>query len=182
MYMNPYQEYIRDLLSEYGALLKRQLMKMINFKFRTQKSSIDGYIYQMCRYADYEVIAVGADDAVCQKGTQPDYDVIRSFDVLLAFMPKVQYHRKCRGFISIVFIIEMDEYDKEVSVIPVKAGHEKAVSSFANDKFDNGNCEIVIFLLENKVQLKLVQTGCNHKFAVVEQSGVKFIKHNIQNN
>ena len=182
MYMNPYQQYIRDLLSEYGALLKRQLMQMINFKVRTQKSSIDGYIYQMCRYADYEVVAIGADDAVCRKGTEPDYDMIRSFDVLLAFMPKAQYHRKSRDFISIVFIIETDEYDKEVSVIPVQNGREKAVSSFANDKFGNEKCEVAIFLLEDKEQLKLMQTACNHKFAVIEKSGVKFIKHNIHNN
>lgn len=182
MYMNPYQQYIRDLLDEYGALLKRQLLKMINFKFRTQKSSIDGYILQMCRYADYEVVAIGADDAVCQKGTEPDYDIIRSFDVLLAFMPKAQYHRKSRDFISIVFIIETDECDKEVFVIPVKAGHEKAVSSFTNDKFDNEKNEVVIFLLEDKEQIKRLQTNSNHKFAVIEKSGVKFIKHNIHNN
>ncbi len=182
MYMNPYQEYIKELLDEYDTLLKRQLLQMINFKFRTQKSNIDGYISQMCRYADYEVVAVGADEAVCRKGTEPDYDIIRSFDVLLAFIPKARYHRKSRGFISIVFIIETDELDKEVSVIPVKAGYEKMVSSFADDKFDAEKCEVAIFLLADKEQLKLIHTECNHRFAVIEKSGVKFIKHNIQNN
>lgn len=182
MYMNPYQEYIKDLLCEYGALLKRQLMQMINFKFCAQKSSIDGYVSQMCRYADYEVIVVGADEVVCRKGTEPDYDIIRSFDILLAFMPKVQYHRKSRNFVSIVFIITTDEHDKEVAVIPVKSGNEKIISSFANDKFGNEKCGVVIFLLEDKAQLQSVQTECNHKFAVIEKSGVQFIKHNIQNN
>ncbi len=181
MYLNPYQEYIKELLCEYDSLLKRQLLKMINYKFNTQMDNIDGYVAQMCQFADYKVLAVGNDEAVCREGAEPDYDIIRSFDVLLAFIPKVQHHRKSRDFISIVFIIGTEEHDKEISVIPVKAGREQRVSSFSRDKFDAEKCELAIFLLDSKEQLNLIDTGCNHKFAIIDSSGVKFMKHNIPN-
>ncbi len=179
MYLNSYQEYIKILIAEYGTLLIRQLLQMINFKFDKEKESIDGYVSQMCRFDDYELVMVGNEKAMCRKGDVPDYDIIRSFDVMLAFIPRIQHHRKSRDFISIVFIISSKDHEKEIFVIPVKSGNEKIISDYADDKFTAEKCEVVIFLLDNKEQLKFIQTECNHKFAVLEKDGVKFLKHNI---
>ena len=179
MYMNPYQRYIRDLLNEYGSLLKRQLLQMVNFRFNTNFKDIESYTHQMCSFADYVIVEVGKEQAMAHKDTEIDFDIIRSFDVMLAFLPKLLHHRRSRDLISIAFFVGTDEMIKEVYVLPVGCGNERVVSSYANDKFTDEKNEVVIFLLEDKKQLKLMHTNKNHKFALIEQSGVKFIKHNI---
>lgn len=93
MYMNAFQQYIAELLDEYDTLLSRQLLAAVNFKFKLELPNIDGYTMQMCRYGDYAKVANGGDFIFCRKSCEPDYDIIRAFDVMLSFQPKVVWHR-----------------------------------------------------------------------------------------
>lgn len=124
MYMNAYQKYIEELLEEYGPLLQRQLLTMVNHKFRIELPNLDGYAEQMCYYGDYEKYAISNDFVISPKGAETDYDMIRSIDVMLKFLPQVIWHRKSRDFISVRFFVSTLEHDKEISVIPVKQGME----------------------------------------------------------
>ena len=180
MYFNKIQEYISSLLDEYGPLLQRQLLQMVNNEFNTRMPHINNYIQQMCTYADFERTELGKEYIVSRKGIEPDFDVIRSFDVLIAFLPNVIHHRKSKNLVSIAFFTHSELNEKEVFVIPVKEGAENMVVSFANDKFGEAKCEIVIFLLENKKQMKLINPNCNYRFAVYGKKGVSFMKANTK--
>ncbi len=173
MYRNHFQEYIASLLEEYGALQKRQIQQMVNYEFNTHLPNIDGYVAQMCRYDEFDIIS---DDIVASKGVEVDYDIIRSFDVLLAFMPKVHHHRRSRDSVSIAFFIQTDTMDKEVYVVPVRDGAEHVICSYADDKFRSKISEVVIFLLDDKNQIKKMHAGCNHKLAIFDKNGVKFLE------
>ena len=182
MYFNKIQEYILSLLDEYGPLLHRQLLQMVNNEFNAKIPHLNNYIQQMCAYGDFEQTELGKDYIFSRKGIEPDFDVIRSFDVLIAFLPNVIQHRKSKGLVSIAFFTHSELNEKEVFVIPVKEGTENMVVSFANDKFGDAKCEIVIFLLEDKKQMKLINPSCNYRFAVYGKKGVSFMKANTKNN
>ncbi len=85
MYMNACQKYIAELLDEYGPLLDRQLLAMVNFKFSTKLTTLDGYISQMCRFSDFIKLPASKDIILARKGDEPDYDIIRAFDVMIRF-------------------------------------------------------------------------------------------------
>ena len=156
MYMNAYQQYIAELLDEYGALLSRQLQAAVNHKFTVELPNIDGYAAQMCRYGDYEKIAYGDSFIFCRKNCEPDYDIIRAFDVMLSFQPQVVWQRRSREPFALRFFVSTLKHDKEMLVIPVRQGSESEISAYAADKFDNDPCVVVIFLLESKEQMKRI--------------------------
>ena len=174
--MNSCQKYIAELIDEYDSLLERQIMTMINHKFNVNLTTIEGYVSQMCQFGDYIKIPYREDNIICMKSVEPDYEIIRSFEVMLAFLPRVIWHRRSREFISIRFFVNTLKHDKEVSVIPVKGGMEKALGKYAEDKIGNVKCEVVIFLLEQKEQMQLIESDCCCKFAVIEKDGVVFYK------
>ena len=176
MYMNNCQKYIAELIGEYGPLLQRQLLALVKHKFKAEIETIDGYVYQMCKFSDYEKTGEGDEAIVVIKGSIPDYDIIRSFDVMLAFLPQVIWHRKSKSFISLCFFINTPDHDKEIYVIPVQQGAEKTVSDYASDKFEYAKCEVVMFLLETMEQMKLINPDCYYKFALLGTEGVKFFK------
>lgn len=122
------------------------------------------------------MIPYGGDYILHIKGDEPDYDMIRSFEVLLSFFPKVIWHRKSRKPVSICFLASTLEHDRVVSVIPVQQGNEKILSRYADDKFENEKCEVVIFLLETKEQMKLVKSTCNYRYALIARDGVVFLQ------
>ena len=175
-FMNAFQQYIAELLDEYGALLSRQLLAAVNHKFAVELPNIDGYAAQMCRYGDYEKTAYGGEFILCRKHCEPDYDIIRAFDVMLSFQPQVVWHRRSREPVAIRFFVSTLKHDKEMLVIPVKPGDEREISAYAVDKFDNNPCEVVIFLLESKEQMKRIHVNCNCRFALITSGGVKFFK------
>ena len=176
MYMNAYQQYIAELLDEYGALLSRQLLVAVNHKFAAELPNIDGYAAQMCRYGDYAKIAHGADFILCRKSWEPDYDIIRAFDVMLSFRPQVVGHRRSREPVAMRFFVSTPKHDKEMIVIPVKTGGEREISAYAADKFESDPCVVVIFLLESKDQMKRIRTDCNCRYALITSGGVAFFK------
>ena len=176
MFMNAYQQYIAELLDEYGALLSRQLLAAVNHKFAVELPNIDGYAAQMCRYGDYEKIAYGGDFILCRKSCEPDYEIIRAFDVMLSFQPQVVWHRRSREPVAMRFFVSTLKHDKEMLVIPVKQGGEREISAYAADKFDNDPCVVVIFLLESKEQMKHIRTDCNCRYAIITGSSVAFFK------
>lgn len=176
MYMNNCQKYIAELLNEYGPLLQRQLLALVRHHFKTEINSLDGYISQMCKLGGYEKTG-GDDEAVIGiKGSEPDYDVIRSMEVVLAFLPQVIWHRKSKGYVSICFFISTPEHDKEIYIVPVKQGAERQISKFVDDKFENIKCEVVMFLLETAEQMELIKPECCCKFALIKHEGVRFFK------
>ena len=176
MFLNPYQKYIDELIKEYGPLEARQLTSLVNIKFRTKFRNLDIYIEQMARYNDYERIGNEKNALVGIQGMQPDYDVIRSIEVMLYFLGQVVSHRRCRDYVSIRFYLCGGNHTKEVSVIPVKKGYERRVSEYVNDKFTSDKSEVVMYLLEDKSQIKKITTNCYQRFAVIEDKGVVFYK------
>ena len=176
MFMNAYQKYISELLSEYGSLLKSQLLKLVNHKFKCALPNLNGYVSQLCRFADFEEIVYGRDTIVLHKGDVPDYDMIRSVSVMLSFLESIVMHNKSSGMITIRFYVSSGENDKEISIIPVKQGGEKQAQHFADDKFTDTKCEVVIFLLDNREQKQFIKAKCNCKFAVISEKGPIFYK------
>ncbi len=176
MYLNLYQQYIAELISEYGSLSKNQLLAMINCKSQWPKSNIDGYIEQMCRFGDYAEMPMRDKSIVYRKGGVIDYDIIRSFDVMVAFLPAVVHHHKSKDNISIIFTISTEQHEKDIFVIPVKLGDERRISIYVNDKFENHKSEVVIFLLEEEKQMQNICADCNHRYAIITKDGVKFMK------
>ena len=176
MYMNAFQQYIAELLDEYDTLLSRQLLAAVNFKFKLELPNIDGYTMQMCRYGDYAKVAHDGDFIFCRKSCEPDYDIIRAFDVMLSFQPKVVWHRRSREPVAMRFFVSTLKHDKEMLVIPVRQGSEYKISAYVADKFDNDPCVVVIFLLEAKEQIQRIRVECNYRFALITSSGVAFFK------
>ena len=176
MYLNAYQKYVEELVNEYESLLISQILKAVNGKFGIELPNINDYIEQMCHYDDYEKERYGDDYILYVKGGEANYDMIRSFDVMLSFLPQVVRHRKSRKPVSICFLASTLEHDREMFVIPVQQGNERMLSRYASDKFDNEKCEIVIFLLETKEQMKLIKSTCNYRYALITSDGVDFFK------
>lgn len=180
MYLNAYQRYVEELIGEYESLLLSQLLNAVNFKFGIELPSIEDYAKQMCYYGDYKMLAYGSDYILHVKGGEPNYDMIRSFDVMQSFLPQVIWHRKSREPVSIRFFVSTLEHDREISVIPVQQGNERMLARYADDKFEDQKCEVVIFLLETKEQMKLIKSTCNYRFALITKDGVVFYKKDAQ--
>lgn len=174
MYLNVFQEYIQDLLYEYGPLLKRQLLPAVNSHFGSKLHNLDGYAEQMYRFGDFRTGFIGNDEYLGFKGEEPNIDMIRSFDVMLAFLPNVRWHRKSQGFISIRFLAGTKKNEKEICVIPVKYGIEQIVADYVNDTTDNAKCEITVFLLEDKNQMQKINIKSFCKFALIGKNEVEF--------
>ena len=176
MYLNAYQKYIDELIDEYGALLERQLAVMVNAKFKTNFKSISSYTQQMCTFSDFKKERCGNDNIFMRSGIEPDFDIIRSFEVMLKFIPNIISHNKSKGNISIRFFVNVNDNNKEICIIPVKQGYERMICSYVADKFKNERNEVVIFLLDAKEQIKLINVDCNCKFSVVTENGAVFFK------
>ena len=176
MFFNAYQKYIAELIDEYGSLLKSQLLRLVNQKFNAGLANLDGYIMQMCCFADFAELPQGGDTVVLHRGHDPDYDAIRSVEVMLGFLKNLVRHNKSRGYVSVRFYVTAKDGEKEICVVPVKTGAEQQVSAYAADKFDAVKSEIVIFLLDNKDQMRLINTDCNCRFALVTDNGAVFFK------
>ena len=172
--MNQYQKQIARLIDEYGCLTKRQLLLLVNAELGTHIPNLDGYISQMCRFADYEEIPYANGTILAGKGSEPDFDVMRSAEVMLCFLDKIVLHGRGQKPVTIRLFINQEQHMKAVYIIPVKTGEEQALSAFTADKFRKEKNEIVIFLLENREQMK--QMGANGKLAVVEKHRVVFFK------
>lgn len=104
MYLNVFQRYMKELIDEYGPLLKRQLLIMVNFHIGSRLKNIDGYAFQMCQFGNFQTGRLGGDEYIGYKGEMPNIDMIRSVDVMLAFLPNVRQHRKSSGLVSIKFL------------------------------------------------------------------------------
>lgn len=176
MYLNAYQKYMEELLDEYDSLLLSQLLKAVNNKFGAKLQGIDDYAKQMCRYGDYKMTAYGTQYILLREGGEPDYAMIRSFDIMLSFLPQVVWHRRGRDPISMRFFVSTLEHDREISVIPVQQGKERMITEYASDKFDDEKCEVVIFLLEIREQMQQIKPNCNYRYALITKTGVAFYK------
>lgn len=176
MYLNAYQKYIDELIDEYGALLERQLLMMVNARFKTALKNISSYTQQMCTFSDFKKEQYGNEYIFMNNSAEADFDIIRSFEVMLKFIPNIISHNKSKGNISIRFFVNANEHNKEICIIPVKQGYEKLISSYVADKFKNERNEVVIFLLDTKEQIKLINADCNCKFSVVTEKGAVFFK------
>lgn len=176
MYLNAFQKIIKELLDEYDSLLIRQLIVYGNDRLKTRIKNIDNYVRQMCLHGDYEKVEVGHEVALCKKGSEPDYDIIRSFDVMLSFVKDVISHRKSKNPTSIHFFVRTKTHDKEMIVLPIKNGDEKFVISYANNEFSDEKCEVVLFLLDDRTQMKIINSSCNYRLVLITKNGVEFFK------
>lgn len=174
MYMNQYQKQIARLIDEYGSLTKSQLLLLVNAELGTHIPNLDGYISQMCHFTDYEEIPYAESTILLRKGCEPDYDVIRSVSVMLCFVDKIVSHGRGRKPVSVRLFISREQHIQQISIIPVNQGEEQMLSTFAEDRIGNDKNSIVIFLIKDREQIKLMNT--NSRFAVIEKQGVVFFK------
>lgn len=174
MYKNFYQKQMEALLEEYGPLLKRQFLELFNKTNSYQLKNVDGYSRQMCQFGNYETGWIGEEEYLGIKGSEPNADMIRSFDVLLTFMPDVVSYRKARQPVTIRFCAGIGEHEKDISIIPVKRGEEQSMALYASDRVNKQKCEIVIFLIEDKSQIDLLDVECIAKYAMIDKNGVSF--------
>ena len=175
MYLNIFQKYIDELLTTFGPLLKRQLLVMVNHKFNTKFYTIDGYVWQMCSFADYEEYEAANNVVVAKKGTEPDYDIIRSFDVMLEFAGDITEFRRGDYPVSICFYAETKSHTKEISIIPVREGTENGLCEFITD-LSQEKCQTVILLTDRKNSIKRFKGSGNILFAMIDKNGVRLFK------
>lgn len=174
VYMNQYHQYIKRLVDEYGPIKKEQARLMLNAHFHQKLSNIDNYISQMCHFDDFEISEFENKEVIGRKGAKPDADMIHSLDVMTAFLPNIKWHRKGRDLVMVRFFSESRKNIKEICVIPVHKGFEWIAVNYADDKLTEGKCEIAIFLLEDKRQIRAINARCQHRFAVIEDTGAVF--------
>lgn len=174
MYLNAYQKCIERLIDEYGCLSKPQLLCLVNAELGGHLPQLDGFIAQMCRYGDFTMLSEGGYEAVARKGTELDFCILRSLEVMLSFMPNVVAHHKGREPAAIHFFIDSGKGIKDVYIIPVKQGEEKMAAAYAKDKFAEKD-KIAIFLLDSREQMQFIQV--KGKFAIVDIQGVSFYKN-----
>ena len=172
MYKNRYQEQMIAMLEEYGPLLKRQFLELFNKTNSYQLKNVDGFCRQMCQFGNYETGWIGEEEYIGIKCSEPNVDIIRSFDVLLNFVPYVVSYRKARQPVTIRLCAGVGEHEKHISIIPVKPGEEQSIALYANDKINNNKCEIAIFLIEDKSQIELLDVKCNANYALLNKNGV----------
>ena len=127
-------------------------------------------------FSDYEIQQLGADVILMHKGTEPDYDIIRSFEVMLKFIPNIIAHNISKGYISIRFFVNSGDSNKEICIIPVRQGNARIICAYADDKFSSNKADIVIFLLDDKEQIKHIDVQCNCRYAIVTETGAVFFK------
>lgn len=173
--MNQYQKQIARLVDEYKSLTKRQLLRIVNKELGTNIPNLDRYIVQMCHFADYTEIPYPGGTILTEKGCEPDFDMIYSVDVMLCFLDKIILHGRGQPPVSIRFFIDQELNMKEINIVPVKLGEERKISVISEDKFNKGTGGIIIFLLEKREQIKLMDTT-NGRFAVIEKDNVFFFK------
>lgn len=147
---------------------------MLNAHFHQKLSNIDNYISQMCHFDDFEISEFENKEVIGRKGAKPDADMIHSLDVMTAFLPNIKWHRKGRDLVMVRFFSESRKNIKEICVIPVHKGFEWIAVNYADDKLTEGKCEIAIFLLEDKRQIRAINARCQHRFAVIEDTGAVF--------
>lgn len=176
MFLNVYQRYISELIDEYHSLLKRQLLILVNRRFGSHLPNLDGYLGQMCRFGDVSVIPYGSDAVVLPKGSEPDYTIIRSMEVMLQFLQHIVRHGRGKGEVSIRFSVTTPEAEKEICIIPVQSGLERQAAAWVGDRFTRFPSQMVIFLLDSKEQMQCISVDCSHRFAVVTEGGVAFYK------
>ena len=172
--MNQYQKQIARLVDEYKCLAKHQLLRMVNKELGTHISNLDGYIAQMCRFADYTEIPYPGGTILTEKGCEPDFDMIRSVEVGLCFLDKTVSHERGQKPVYLRLFTIQGQNMKEICIIPVRAGDECVLSDFSSGKYSGNRNEILIFLLENREQIKRINT--NNRLAVIENNSVVFFK------
>lgn len=177
MYMNKIQLYIASLLREYGPLLKRQLVCLVNLQFASNFSHLDKYIAQMCSFAAYMEWEEAGERYVGEKGTAANYDVIRALEVMLSFGESVLEHHKCEKVATVRFCAQAEHGVKFLSVIPVRCGQEQSASIWVHDTVSGKGNEIIIFLLENVEQMRCFPIKRSCRYAVLDSTGkVMFFK------
>lgn len=174
MYKNRYQEQMEAMLREYGPLLKRQFLELFNKTNSYQLKNVDGFCRQMCQFGNFETGWIGKEEYIAIKGSEPNIDIIRSFDVMLTFVPNVVSFERSKAPVTMRFCAGLGEHEKHISIIPVKPGEEQSASLYANDKIGDNKCEIAIFLLEDKSQIELLNIEVNAKYALIDKNGVSF--------
>lgn len=174
MYRNRYQEQMLALLEEYGPLLKRQFLELFNKTYSYQLKNVDGYCRQMCQFGNFETGWIGDEEYLSIKGSEPNIDIIRSFDVLLTFVPNVVSFRRSKPPVTIRFYAGDKEHEKDIFILPVKPGEEIEAVKFAADKVEVWKSEIVIFLIEDKSQIDMLNIESNAKYALIDKNGVSF--------
>ena len=171
MYMNRFQKYIDELITTFGPLLKRQLLVLVNHRFNTSKPTLDGYIKQMCSFSDYKEYEYANNVIVTKGGDEPDFDIIRSVDVMLEFIDDLTEYKRAKYPVSIRFYAETKSHTKEISIIPVRKGTEEGLSELIAD-LSQEKCQTVILLLDNRKSLGKFKRGDNILFASVDKNGV----------
>lgn len=174
MYKNRYQEQMIAMLEEYGPLLKRQFLEFFNKTNSYQLKNVDGFCRQMCQFGNFETGWIGNEEYIAIKGSEPNIDIIRSFDVMLTFVPNVVSFERSKSPVAIRLCAGLGEHEKHISIIPVKPGEEQVALLYANDKIGDNKCEIAIFLIEDKSQIELLGIEANAKYAVLDKNGVSF--------
>lgn len=86
MYLNLYQKYILELLTEYGGLLKRQLEVMVKHFKESHLYNIDGYLEQLRRFGRIEFADCKGECAVILPGREINEVVVTAFDIMLNFL------------------------------------------------------------------------------------------------
>lgn len=176
--MNIFQRYIKELLDEFGPLLQHQLEELVRHKTGIPLPNLDGYISQMCQFDDYVKTELYGEFLVSLVGAEPDFDIIRSIKVMLCFIDNLVDYCKGSEHSALMFIAVTDGAEKDLCVIPVKKGMEHIVSAQVDNAYKNPGT-IIIFLLDDKEQMKHINTERPCKFAIIAGQDVTFYTKNI---
>jgi len=177
MYLNRAQKYVLELLREYGALKKSQLEVMARHKVAEYLTNLNGYLKQMSQGREIDVLPCGDKDAyIALPGTEPDADLIAAFDVVIAMRSRIETHSKGKGRVKINFTFETEKNRiNQAFVLAVHPGEEPVAVAYADNNLQ-GDFQTVFFLCFRKGQMQLINSQCEHIFAVHNKGETLFFR------
>lgn len=183
MYLNLYQKYILELLSEFDGLLVRQLAFMVRRFKEPHLQNIDGYLEQLRIFNRIEIVPYKGEDAVILPGGSINENMVTAFDIMFKFSEYLVDFAMVYYPAILRFYINPDKnHDQEINIIPVETGKEDTAVNYAKmyiTDIEKNAGKIsyppsFIFVIQDKRQMTLIKLNTDYSFVIMENDGLVF--------
>ena len=183
MYINLYQKYILELLSEFDGLLVRQLAFMVRHFKEPRLQNIDGYLEQLRLFNRIEIVPYKGEDAVILPGGSINEYMVMAFDIMLQFIDYLKDFEKGDNTVLLRFYITADkDNEQEINIVPVEIGREYIVTKYADEYAVNisdsadklSHPPSWIFVIQDKKQMNLINPDTDSSFVLASDRETVF--------
>lgn len=177
MYINLYQKYILELLSEYDGLLERQLEILVKHFKEPHLYNINGYLEQLRRFDRIEIVPYRGEDTVILPNGKINEDIVTAFDIMLQFLDYLKGFERGNNTVLLRFYITADkDNEQEINIVPVPKGKEDMAVDYAECYVVNiaKNADKIsyppswIFVIQDKQQMPLINPKSDYSFVIME--------------